>query len=287
MKLLIDADVLVYESAFAAQKTLYYYDGKEFNDADQAKAYCKENNLDYRQLRKDGAITSEVQVLPESAARNIFKMKLDGICNVCKSDDYRLILSGDGNFRDDYAKTRGYKANRAEVPKPHHYLFVRSLVLDNKRSEMTVGMEADDAIGIEMTTNPKAAVCTIDKDLNCIPGRHYDWGKGIKYTVGKHDAAFWFMRQLLTGDSTDNVPGIPGMGEKKATELLSPLRGEPGRMWKAVCAEYNKGPFKFKDGSITVGTPAEYLQEQGILLWIMREPEQRWSPEFYTKEVLK
>lgn len=280
-KLLIDADVLVYESAFAAQKTNYTYLDQRFEDAKSCEAWCQANEKDYRALRKAGAITTQTEVLPEAAARNILKMKLDAIQTACGCNSYKLILSGDGNYRDAIAKTKGYKANRADSVKPQHYLYVRSCVLD-MGAEMTVGIEADDAIGIDMTENPDWVVCTIDKDLNMLPGRHYDWNKQIKYMVPEPEAQRWFLRQMLTGDSTDNIPGIPGLGEKRANAILDPLRGNVGGMWKAVLAEYNKGAFKFKDGTIT-SCPSEYIVEQGALLWIQRKPGERWTPDYYTR----
>ncbi|MDY0087103.1 MAG: hypothetical protein RBS78_00895 [Coriobacteriia bacterium] len=285
-RLLVDADVLVYESAFSAQKTVYEYQGREFPDAKQAEAYCKENNLDYRALRKDGQITSRVEALPESVARNCFNMKLNNILEVAGSTDYLLLLSGDGNFRDEAAVTKGYKANRASVPKPEHYLFCRALILNNKHSEITVGVEADDAMGMYMADDPSSVICSIDKDLMQIPGRHYNWGKGIKFKVPPADGLYWFHRQLLTGDATDNIPGIPGLGEKKAEALLEGTRNDPQAGFKVVLEEYNKGPFKFRDGSITKGTPTEYLNEQGILLWMMRRPKERWNIDYYVTEYL-
>lgn len=284
-ELLIDADVLVYESAHAAQKTNYTYLDKRFPDAAQCKAWCEENKKDYKALRKSGAITTQVEVLPESVCRNILRAKIDGILNEVGCPKHRLILSGDGNYRDAIAKTKGYKANRADTPKPQHYLFVRALVLE-MGAELTTGIEADDALGIHMTQHPDWVICTIDKDLNMIPGRHYDWNKKIKYMVPEAEAQRWFLRQLLTGDTTDNIPGLPGMGEVKANKILDPLRGNVGGMWKAVLAEYNKGPFKFKDGTETAFPQADYLNEQGALLWIQRRPGEHWTIDHYTKEYI-
>ena len=285
-QLLVDADVLIYASAFAAQKTRYVYLDKQFEDAEQAKAYCAEHQLDYRQLRKDGEITSYLEVLPEGAAKMIFRQKLAAICNACGSDQYKLIVSGDGNYRDEIAKTRGYKANRATAIKPQHYVYIRSVALDDSASELTVGIEADDAMGIYMTRDSEAVICTIDKDLNMLPGRHYNWDKGIRYRVEEVDAQRAFLTQLLTGDTTDNIPGIPGCGEKGAAAIIEPHRGNVRAMWQAVKAEHYKGPFTFKDGS-TTGDPSTYLNEQGCLLWIRRKKEELWNADYYEKEYVK
>lgn len=280
-QLYIDADVLVYASAFAAQKTIYCYGQQEWTDAEQAQAWCDENEHDYRQLRKDDAITTRVEVLPESAARMILAQKLASIQEVCQSTDYLLLLSGDGNFRDDVAVTRGYKANRADTQKPIHYAFIRSCILDNKRAELTVGVEADDALGMYLTDNPEGVICSIDKDLNQIPGRHYNWDKSIKYKVNPEQALYYFHKQLLTGDITDNIPGIPGFGDKKAAKLLDSTITMPRAGWNIVLEEYNKGPFKFKGGACTNDDLLSYLEEQMQLLWILRKPGERVNPEYY------
>ena len=169
MKLLIDADVLAYEAGFAAQKTVYDYKDHVFKDAKEAKNYCEQHDLDYRALRRADEIVARVEVMPEAAAVNVYRMKLASILNKLNSRDYKLLLSGDGNFRDKVGVTKKYKANRVNVPKPEHYLLVRNLILQDPRSELTVGVEADDAMGMYVTDDPSAVICSIDKDLNQIP----------------------------------------------------------------------------------------------------------------------
>lgn len=281
-ELFIDGDVLVYYAGFAAQKTLYTYRDLEFKDAKAAEEYCKANELNYRELRKDGSISSHVEVLPEGAARNTLRMKLDSIMAACGSDKATVLLSGKNNYRNEVAVTKGYKANRENVPKPQHFNFVRALLLKWGAEEVD-GIEADDAMGIGLTDDPEAVICTIDKDLNQIPGRHYNWETGSKYQVSATDAHRWFLRQLLTGDSTDNIPGIPGLGEKKANTILESVRTDVKGMWAAVCGEYAKGPFEFKDGTKT-GKVNDYLNEQGRLLWIQRKADEVWTHQYYESE---
>ena len=281
-ELYIDADVLVYESAFAAQKTVYHYKDMVFKDAEAAKAYCVENELDYRTLRKEGEITSDVQVLPENVASNILRQKIANIRNELVHGNWHLVLSGgDENFRDEVAVTKKYKGNRENVPKPVHFDFVRSLVHGHEKTICEPGIEADDVLGIALTQDPEAILASIDKDLCQIPGRHFDWNKGIKFFVKPSDALYFFHRQLLMGDSTDNIPGIPGLGEKKAIALLAEYRTDPRMQWKLVVATYKDSPLKFKDGTeVTLGR-TEYLNEQGRLLWMMRQPDEVWTADYY------
>lgn len=280
--LLIDGDVLVYESAFAAQKTRYEYGGQHFDDFNSFKTWADENKVDIKAARAKNLLMKQVEYLPETTARMILKQKLDRITTACDSLNTTYILSGDGNFRDDFAKTKPYKGNRVQE-KPMHYLYVRRTLME-WGAEVVAGIEADDALAISLCADPNAVLCTIDKDLNSVPGYHYNWDKGLKYKVDPNSALWFFCYQMLMGDSTDNVPGIPGMGEKKAHALLDEHRQDWRKAWAVVKAEYNKGPFKFRDGSITHGTPAQYINEQGILMWMQRFGDERWSVEHFEKE---
>lgn len=278
-KLYIDCDVLVYESAFAAQKTIYSYQGRDFENHKAWLAWAEENNVDAKYVRAAGQLMSRIEYMDESVARTILRAKISRILNECDTTDHALYLTGKGNYREDIAKTKVYKGNRDDVPKPLHYAYIRKQCVD-MGAVVWDGIEADDALGIALTKNPNGVICTIDKDLNMVPGLHYDWNKGLKYRVDEVNAQRWFLRQLLTGDSTDNIPGIPKWGEVRANKLLDPLRDSVPKMWDAVFKEYMLGAFALPGGGDT-GYPPDYLNEQGALLWIQRHKDERWSIDHY------
>jgi 5'-3' exonuclease len=56
-----------------------------------------------------------------------------------------------------------------------------------------------------------------------IPGMHYNWRRKDLYETNKYASEFNFWKQMIVGDSTDNVQGIRGLGEKKATQILQQL----------------------------------------------------------------
>ena len=61
-------------------------------------------------------------------------------------------------------------------------------------------------------------IATLDKDLDGVPGWHYVWkGKreGVFY-VTETEADRFFYTQMLTGDATDNIPGLFKMVGVKA-----------------------------------------------------------------------
>ena len=79
-------------------------------------------------------------------------------------------------------------------------------------------------------------VVGIDKDLLQIPGNHYNFVKRELRFVDDDEAHLLLMRQCLTGDSADNIPGIRGIGPKKADKLLSGVPKE--RRWNRVRAAW-------------------------------------------------
>lgn len=174
------------------------------------------------------------------------------------------FLSDKNNFRDSIAKTKPYKGNRTQ-PKPKHLKTVRGYLMDAWGFVLTQNQEADDAMGIEAYNSEPDSyiICTTDKDLNMIRGWHYNPMKNMKFWIDESETLKHFYTQLLTGDRVDNIPGLYGIGPKKAEKILKDAKTEQ-QMFEAVLEAY--------DGNI------EYLTEQGQLLWIRRQENEIWQP---------
>lgn len=181
-----------------------------------------------------------------------------------RSLSYRVFLTGSGNYRYLIAKEQGYKANRTQ-PKPVYLPIVREYMVEHWRAEMIEDREADDAMGCAQTE--ETCIVTIDKDLDMIPGAHYNPVKDLYYHMDEESAWRAFYSQLLTGDRTDNIMGIHGIGPKKAKAALE---GKSHlQMDKAVRSLYKQHYGKRAN---------ELLAERGALLWIQRKPGEIWSP---------
>ena len=130
---------------------------------------------------------------------------------------------------------------------------------------MIEGREADDALGCAQTK--ETCIVSIDKDLDMIPGAHYNFVKDQFYEVNEEQAWHSFYKQLLTGDRTDNIPGITGIGPKKAEKLLDGHKGQMDlhrRVEQAYKEHYAKDALSL-------------MNERGSLLWIQREPGVVWT----------
>lgn len=132
----------------------------------------------------------------------------------------------------------GYKATRKETPQELRSQFpvIKQMleIMGVKVFEQD-GIEADDIIGtIAKTSNIKNFLVSGDKDLlQLIDTNTHVWltRKGVT-DIEEYDEAHLFERygfkpsgiidlKALMGDSSDNIPGVMGIGEKTALSLLS------------------------------------------------------------------
>ena len=178
-------------------------------------------------------------------------------------DDAIGYLTGKTNFRDDIAVTQKYKGHRKQE-KPRHLNILREYMIKAWDFEVQEGQEADDAIGIKAyeMDEKECVICTIDKDLDIIRGWHYNFHHNTLYYISEQEAIKHFYKQLLTGDRTDNIRGLEGIGNKKAEKILKDLTKEK-ELYKAVLEKYDNNK--------------EYLLEQGRLLWIRKKKNQLWK----------
>ena len=155
----------------------------------------------------------------EGAVKAIIDTTLRDIATDTGVNNMRIYLSGTDNFRYSIAKTMPYKGNRATMVRPQFLPAARDYLVEKYGAIIIDGYEADDGIATDMTVTG-AAHCGIDKDLLQIEGLHYNYIKKEWTIVGAEEAEITLYRQILMGDKSDNVPGLPGIGEKKAANVI-------------------------------------------------------------------
>jgi hypothetical protein len=131
-----------------------------------------------------------------------------------------------------------YKLNRHKDPdKSNGFVpILRQLMVAEGLAVEASGREADDLICIwseeARAKGEEFIICTIDKDIwKAIPGNHYlmhPWLTADNRIVvtNEEDACRFHYEQLLKGDPTDYIPGIPRIGDKKAEKILAPYNTE-------------------------------------------------------------
>lgn len=186
----------------------------------------------------------------------------------------KLYIGGKYNFRDAlvcpedifFGPNKVYKGNRDPALRPAFYHEIREYMIHVHGAIVVDGMEAEDAASIEHYSHKDRSTVLVhqDKDLNCIPGFHYNPVKmNDVYYQTLQQANSWFWKQVLTGDRTDNIRGIDGLGPKTADKIIDPCGNDWMKMRDAVLAEYKKQYGTF-DAEASMDATAK-------LVWILRK----------------
>lgn len=210
------------------------------------------------------------------------------------------------NFRNTVAQEKSYKGNRKADKPFHYYNLLHTMLATYDCVVARDGLEADDALGIAQDKEGGSTIiCSRDKDLRMVPGWHYSWPCGKQLAIGPFHSGKWgelryhdrentegkvskkligygqkfLLFQLLTGDTVDNIPGLKGVGEKKAYGLLEHINSF-SEGYSSVYREYEKQ---------RKGDAYYFFKEQGDLLFIRQhegedfmtycKKELRWEDE--------
>ena len=250
---LIDGDVLVYTIGHSSQKKL-----------------------------PDG-VTLEVEPF-EFAVRKL-KLLIHSILAQCNTRSYCIYLTlGKTSFRRDLMHFIHYKGQRKEDSKPVHYQALREHIACTYAHQWVDILEADDALGTSICSKYTGTgiICTIDKDLDMIPGNHFNFRTGEHYITSDRSklqvsengrklyggGILWLYCQLLLGDISDNITGIKGIGPKNCWKLLQDVETEE-RAFRLVTRLYEEEyP---EDGRAR-------FDEAVDLLYIHRSPQDLTTP---------
>lgn len=314
MLAIVDADPIVYRVGYAGQDTEYHVvweNGEDpeldiFQRGDDKTALA--NMKEWKEAHPDVKILSEEKIIvPEridhvlSTVRAILRDIRYSLAerHDCDVQDVRLrvLLSGPGNFRESIATVAPYKGNRSQDEKPYWYQQIRNYLTEHHDAEVISGREADDECAIlQVQTSGPSAICTIDKDLDQVEGWHYNYVTKTHYYTSPEEGLALFYKQVLSGDSTDNIPGCYKIGSVRASSIVdSFLLDNPGDwegLWKEVLRVYCESiekhgekcpyfPQVSKRGVEGIAT------EMARLVWMQRYPGQLWTPPGKPDELLE
>jgi len=187
----------------------------------------------------------------------LYKLLEDSRSDAGKNKPTHFVVIFDSarkNFRNEIYKD--YKANRTETPEdlaPQFEYIRKSVEAFNVTSTEMLNYEADDLIATYtdqiIKKGAKVTIVSGDKDLMQLvkPGvRLYDpmksrvlGNKEVKEKFGVEPSKVVDV-QALAGDSSDNVPGVPGIGIKTAAELINKYKSLETLLEKAHEIPQNK-----------------------------------------------
>jgi 5'-3' exonuclease len=207
---------------------------------------------------------------------------VEEMCQALGATEKELWLSGPDNFR--YGVYPEYKANRIHSKRPRWEQEVKQYMKEHMAANVSQGCEADDMLGVrqlEIDTEwlPRfdarhdihSIICTIDKDLDMIPGWHYNFVKKVKYFVTPEEGLYNFYYQCLVGDTADGIKGVAGIGPKKAERILREALEEADDM---------SAPRKLYDAVLNQYGSYEHFEMTAKCLWIFRKANDVWQDPY-------
>lgn len=186
------------------------------------------------------------------------------ILDETEATSYRCFLTGDGNFR--FAIYPEYKANRKDMEKPKHHGAIREYLCEEWNATVSDGCEADDLMGVAQDAT--SIICSIDKDMLMIPGRHYNFVKKEFLDVNEWQGIRHFYYQIIMGDKVDNIPGFDGLMRSKV-----PKKMESMIEYLYQCSDDELYPY-VKD----LHHNPDMMDVYAKCLWIWRKDNDIWQP---------
>lgn len=154
----------------------------------------------------------------------------DTILGPLDTKEYKCFITGPQNYRRTIYPE--YKKSRVEKPKPRHYQWIKDYLIEYYNATYEDPYEADDILGINQTED--TVICSIDKDLLQVPGFHFNWVNGIISSISPEQGHLWLCKQLLMGDKTDDIPGVPLITKSGVSPRLC---FGPASVDKVLCKE--------------------------------------------------
>ena len=205
---------------------------------------------------------------------------MQNILDETGAESYKCFLSGNNNFR--YTINPDYKQNRKDKVDPIYRQACKDFLVSDWNAIVCDGYEADDALAMEQCGNiamikanwegefspaPDTIICSIDKDLLQVPGKHYNFVKKEFSEVSEVEGLRNFYKQMLIGDSSDNVFGVRGIGKVRAATLIDCLETEQAMV---DCTLQ-----KYCDEDETNFFVRYYMNAD--CLWLMRKENEKYS----------
>lgn len=227
---------LGYEPMHAPKSAFMHHDKKHFNkialiDADRLKhlvAYDVNCDLKQGRQRDPHRLTYHIEE------------RLGEIFRQFSAAGYIFCFSGKSHdtFRAAVAVDKKYKGNRIDREfyegKIEDMAEVVSYVMKIYPTLIFTDLEADDLLCY--LQHDYTFIFSNDKDLNQIPGHHFNVEQRDLMIVTEEQAHRNLCYQMIVGDSTDHIGGLFRYGEKKALKILEevPLK----QMLQRILYEY-------------------------------------------------
>ena len=239
-------------SKINSNSTLFLIDGSTFIFRAYFAMYKASQSRGSGFTRSDGTPTGAVMAF----CNMMWKIITNGIDGIHPSHIAVIFDTKEKTFRSDIYPS--YKANRDAPPEdliPQFPLIHRAVEAFNIKCISQIGYEADDLIAtyskIASERDAETIIISGDKDLMQLINKNvrmYDPMPGKERFIDANGVQDKFGVtpdkvvdvQALAGDSTDNIPGVPGIGIKIAAELINEYHSLENLLSNAENIKQNK-----------------------------------------------
>lgn len=199
-------------------------------------------------------------------------MRADDLFNRILQDvdasSYKAFLTGENNYR--YGYNPEYKIGRKDKEKPRWLQPVREHLVLQHQAAVSDGNEADDELSIHQCGSEPSTtiICSIDKDLLCVPGKNYNFVTGQFRDQSPLEARHHFWFQMLMGDKADGIYGFDGLARQTIPKKLQHLFEE------LFSYEKERDMFEFVRN---LYNDDKRLLMNGRCLWLQQREGQIWE----------
>ena len=257
---LIDGDIFTRRFTAACEYEMFTMSTK---DGDVREIRSKTNAKQFEADNPTFAVVDSYKVVePIEYVKHNINLTIDKIKDAIQChEDFHIYLGEQGVPTFRHKLYAPYKHKRVGQVRPIHYQEIYDWLRDKYNATTSYELEADDIIGIRNSMYNNAVICSNDKDMLTIPGWHYNFVNDHKRVVNQHEADTHLFTQILMGDSTDCIPGLPRVGMKKATEIVAGCNDFESLFNNATKAYRTRCEEDWKD----------YFMLNGNLVYILRK----------------
>jgi len=179
-------------------------------------------------VKVDGKFTYRERTFEESC--NVADNYITNLLNVTEATNYVGFFGGSSKSRKEIYPE--YKANRKDLEplknlskmKLHLYHIWKFIWLSDWNGWFD--FETDDFVASFVKQVPNSFIVSPDKDLLGLEGVHYNPKQNVWVNMPLENSINNFWCSMITGDTSDNIKGLPGKGLKHyiyVTQDVSPL----------------------------------------------------------------
>ncbi len=151
---------------------------------------------------------------------NMLDQFITNILFATDCDRYIIALTIHKCFR--YKIFEGYKANRKGLEKPPYFKEFTDYLITKYNAVSHPDLEADDLVLIfKELIGESSIIVSPDKDIiKCTSGKFFNPKKNEFVDTTFQEAYKNFWKSCITGDTSDGIKGIPGLGEVAANKYI-------------------------------------------------------------------